>query len=449
LISLLQEKMSFGIEAKQSKDLGSASFLPKALWQFQKDCLFTDLTIACSDGSVPAHKAMLGCVFRLLGMCGLVEEIDSIIIFDVFVLELEKALEELYLNSNDAYILKLIGLISVKSEICEEEIDEIEHKIDIDEYFDFDSHDKGDDPIDTKEVVNKNITTELKLKILKNNPLNAKNPLRPKHIQRIQQLSCDQCDHIARDVDRLIIHKNHQHQNLKHHCEFCEFKTAFKKSLENHRRDEHPDWKAVRRLKQLSCDQCEFVGKRPEALENHKKREHGVRYPCDQCGAEYLDPEKLEVHRRYKHEKILHYCEACSYQSFFKSAVAKHYKEQHTDQMFYCDQCSFSTKVQERIKIHVESKHEGKRHYCEQCEYSAPYRGGLVRHIKMKHEGIRYSCEFCDHSATTRSNLRLHVDAKHLGIKYSCDMCNYQASQPGSLKIHKQSQHGGAIPIPP
>jgi len=443
------QKMSLEIKASQNKLHVSAGFLPKALWQFQQDCQFTDIIISCSDGTVPAHKAILGCAFKLLGMCVVVEETDNIIILDVLVVELEKALEDLYLNSNNNDILRLFSSISVKSEMFEE-MDQIEPKVDIDEYSDLDSHDQGNYQIDTKDFVDNKITApDLKIKMLSNNPLNAKNPLRPKHIQRIQQLSCDQCDHISRDADRLIIHKKHHHENLKHHCEFCEYKTAFRKSLENHRRDEHPDWKAVRRLKQLSCDQCEFVGKRPEYLENHKKREHGVRYPCDQCGSEYLDLEKLEVHKRYKHEKRLHHCEVCSYQSYFKSAVMKHYKEQHTDQMFYCDQCSYSTKVQARIKIHIDSKHEGKRHYCEQCEFSAPYHGGLVRHIKMKHEGIRYSCDFCEHSATTRSNLKLHVDAKHLGIKYSCDVCNYQASQPGSLKIHKQNQHGGASSLLP
>merc|ERR1719186_2484662 len=243
---------------------------------------------------------------------------------------------------------------------------------------------------------------------------NAKNPLRPKHIQRIQQLSCNECDHIARDKDQLIAHKKHKHKNLKHHCEYCDFKTAVLRSLRDHRIEEHPDWKAIRRLKSLSCDQCDFVGKRPEYLEKHKKREHGIKYPCDQCGASYLDLDKLEVHRRYKHEKRLHQCYECSYQSYWKSAVNKHFREQHTDQMFYCDQ----------------------------CEFSAPYHGGLARHIQMKHEGITYSCTFCEHKSTTRGNLKLHVDAKHLGIRYSCDMCDYQASQPGSLKIHKQNQHG-------
>jgi hypothetical protein len=433
-----------------NKNLGSSSFLPKALWQFQQSCQFTDLTIACSNGSVAAHKAMLSCVFKMLDIDVHSEESDKIIIYDVKVFEMEKALEDLYLNSVNENILRIFGPTNVKYEIIDQS-EQIECKVDTSDYGDFNS--MMDEEIHAKDSLKCTITEDLKMKILINNPLNAKKPLRPKHIQRIQQLSCDECDHIARDTERLENHKkrhHNKHQNeedLKHHCEYCDFKTKFPRSLENHRREEHPNWKSIRKLQRLACDQCDFVGKRPEYLDKHKKREHGIKYPCDQCGASYLDLDKLEVHRRYKHEKRLHTCEGCSFQSYFKSAVAKHFKEQHTDQMFYCDQCSYSTKFQGRIKIHIDAKHEGKRFYCKQCEFSAPYQGGLNRHVKMRHQGITYSCEFCDHRATTRSNLKLHVDAKHLGIKYSCDLCDYQASQPGSLKIHKQNQHNFLSPI--
>jgi len=426
----------------------SAGFLPHTLLEFQRACKFTDLILACSDGGVEVHKAMLSTLFKILGVGDECEEYDKIVIEDVTMLDIEQALEDVYLKTENEKLLSLITSSRIKPEMVQLS-EQIECKLEPDVFEDSDDSKKYND----HDPESYEITEELKLKILLNNPLNAKNPLRPKHIKRIQQLSCDQCDHIARDVERLETHKRYSHVeyqhegDLIHHCNFCDFKTMFKKTLETHRRDLHPDWKAIRRHKRLACDECDFVGKRPEYLEKHKKREHGMKYSCDQCGAMYLDLDKLEIHRRSKHEKILHSCENCSYQSYYKSAVVKHFKEQHTEQMFYCDQCSYSTKYQPRIKVHVDAKHNGKRYYCEQCEYSAPYPGGLKRHIQMKHLGITYSCDFCEHKATTRSNLKLHVDAKHLGIKYSCDLCNYQASQPGSLKIHRQNQHG-LLPAP-
>jgi len=448
-------------EPQMSKfDVGRS--LHETLWQFQQSCQFTDLTLSCSDGTLPAHRAMLAGVFKLLGIAidGQDGEVECLVIPDVVVSEVEQALEELYIKSESVKLLNLFCCTKVKSEIVDVlSIFEVKPEVPSDEEFltaDQVMEYEDDDGIkqdlsefkDHTFVVNKPIKKNANHPADPLNPLNAKNPFKPKHVERIKTLTCDQCDHIARDVKRLLKHKSFYHENLKHHCEFCDFKTATRKEMESHRNEVHPDWKllktsmrGVRKLKKLTCDQCDFVAKRPESLPGHKKREHGEKYPCDECEKSYLNPDKLEVHKKYAHDKTIRQCDQCPYQTNDKWALMNHHRIKHTDECYYCDQCDFNSKCKNRLKVHVETKHEGRRFYCEQCDYSAPYKGGLLRHIKMVHEGVTYQCDFCEHKATTRSNLKLHVDAKHLGIKYSCDMCDYQASQPGSLKIHKQTRH--------
>lgn len=167
------------------------------------------------------------------------------------------------------------------------------------------------------------------------NPLTAKYPNRPKHIQRIQNLMCDQCDHLARDMERLQKHKIFHHENLKHHCDYCDFKTAFNKDIKIHRDEVHPDWRLLKMLKKVTCDQCDFVAKRPERLAGHKKREHGPKYPCDECEKVYLNPDKLEVHKNYAHDKTIRQCDQCSHQTNCKWALKNHIRVKHSNEIFY------------------------------------------------------------------------------------------------------------------
>ena len=426
--------------------------LPQALWQYQQCRQFTDLTLYCEDGCVPAHRALLAGVLQLIGLEEAEEiEVECLVIPDVTVDQVKKALEEVYLTSKSEKLLMLLSCKNMKYEKVDIPLIEEIKPEGMSEDEDYTSNELIKEHVDTMvikqeifELATENQASKKKL-VDPLNPLNAKNPSRPKHLERVKSLTCDQCGHIARDVGRLEKHKAFYHDN-NHCCNHCEFKTNLRQELEAHLKVAHTDVKLKKQLEKkatklgkLSCDQCDFVAKRPERLEGHKKREHGNRYYCDLCKSSYLDLEKLNLHKKTVHDTI-HQCDQCSFQTNIKSNLTSH-RNRHNNQLFYCDQCDFSSNNKSSVKSHVESKHEGKRFYCERCDYSAPYNGGFIRHIKMVHEGVTYQCEFCDHRATTNSNLKLHVDAKHLGIKYPCDQCSYQASRPGSLKIHKQTKH--------
>merc|ERR1712096_467999 len=105
---------------KMSKFVGGRP-LPETLWQFQQSCQFTDLTLSCSDGTIPAHRAMLAGVFKLLGLPtgGQEEEVECLIIPDVVVSEVKQAMEELYMKSESAKLLNLFCCSKVKSEIVD------------------------------------------------------------------------------------------------------------------------------------------------------------------------------------------------------------------------------------------------------------------------------------------------------------------------------------------
>jgi len=406
---------------------------PDNLWQFQQISLFTDLTIFCHDGSVPAHKSMLASVINRLGV-KLMEKVDGLVLPDISASEVELALQSIYMEGKIDTMLSLCSFLKIKSE----------HNTEANALV---IQDKESEPIvgeeSEKDVKNIKIETcnTFSNSAKVDEALSLKKPLTKKQLQRIQKLTCDQCEHVAKNTERLKKHKFHFHEKVGYRCEYCDFESVGRRNLENHERKGHPELKEINKLKKVSCDQCDFIAKRPERLPNHKRIVHGDKYPCDLCGTFYLNPDKLQVHKLYKHDDRVHKCEECDYQTKNKFSLMEHNRVKHTDQMFYCDQCDYGSKREAQTKRHIEVKHEGKRYYCEQCEYSTPYKSGLNRHLEMVHHGINYSCNYCEHKSSTRGNLKLHVDAKHLGIKYPCDKCDFNGSQPGTLKIHNQTKH--------
>ena len=71
------------------------------VWQFQQSSQFTDLVLACDDGTVPVHKVMLAEVFSLLGIADHDQDIECVILPGVEVAVLEEALQDVYLAGTE------------------------------------------------------------------------------------------------------------------------------------------------------------------------------------------------------------------------------------------------------------------------------------------------------------------------------------------------------------
>ena len=108
--------MSLEYKPLSQKFIGGKS-LHEALWQFQQTRQFTDLTLSCSDGTIPAHRAMLAGVFKLLGLPtgGQEEEVECLVIPGVVVSEVEQAMKELYWKSKSEKLLNLLYCRNVSS----------------------------------------------------------------------------------------------------------------------------------------------------------------------------------------------------------------------------------------------------------------------------------------------------------------------------------------------
>lgn len=61
-----------------------------------------------------------------------------------------------------------------------------------------------------------------------------------------------------------------------------------------------------------------------------------------------------------------------------------------------------------------ERDQNGSIYSCEECDYQSPRKYNLSKHVESVHEGVRHPCVHCDYKATNRSNLKTHVRKKHM-----------------------------------
>ena len=102
--------------------------------------------------------------------------------------------------------------------------------------------------------------------------LKCEKKLMKKHYLEIHQISkfqCDLCSHVSDSQDKLTLHINAIHLELKNFkCEKCDFKTGWPSAFRNHEKICGSEPKAA-----LVCNLCEFKGSKVE-LKTHLKTVH-------------------------------------------------------------------------------------------------------------------------------------------------------------------------------
>ena len=114
--------------AKLTSKFQSCLSLPSALWQFQQTSQFTDMVLACSDGDVPAHRAMLSVVFKLLGVE--IGQEGCMVLPDTEKVEVEQALMEHYLKADSTNLLNIFYPTKMKQEM-DNDLSVVEVKVEV------------------------------------------------------------------------------------------------------------------------------------------------------------------------------------------------------------------------------------------------------------------------------------------------------------------------------
>lgn len=171
--------------------------------------------------------------------------------------------------------------------------------------------------------------------------------------------------------------------------------------------------------KKFNCGQCDKQYSSPQGLYDHTKTIHeGVRYPCDQCDYKARKKSQLKVHVSAMHE--------CKSETIEEEPLQE--DDDDTNQSYA-----------------VACFEEKRLWNCGQCDKQFSSNQGLSDHTKTIHEGVRYSCEWdqCMKIFRKKSQLKVHVESAHEGVRYPCNQCDYMATQKGHLRNHLLKSHSG------
>ena len=247
----------------------------------------------------------------------------------------------------------------------------------------------------------------------------------------VKKLSCDQCDHIARNQNRLIEHM-YSHLGIKDkRCDHCTFSTSFSHNLKRHIKALHPEMSE------------NFIGKTVGGID---KREHFT--------ATSVGP--LNKNRKGHLQIKYHKCDECSFATSYGGNLKQHIKSVHRKGGLhscpYSPGCQFKKSTPETILRHITMAHVkvttppqahdkiSKRSPKQSTLALTPeYRTG---HLDVK----KNKCNHCSFTTFYRGNLNQHIRSVHGSKHLRCILCNFATSYKKSLNFHLKAVHGASEP---
>ena len=98
--------------------MDQSRYLSHTLWQYRGSLDYTDITLVCEDGILPAHAAMLAGLFTSFGITQSIQvkEPDCVFFPDVTTTDMQQALKALYLHNNANLLRKILNRSKSKVE---------------------------------------------------------------------------------------------------------------------------------------------------------------------------------------------------------------------------------------------------------------------------------------------------------------------------------------------
>jgi len=474
--------------------------ISKSWKDLQKQTDFCDVTLACDEKQIKAHKVILSCCSSVFEQVLKNNPHPHPIIYlqGVKYQELVNILDFIYQGevNIDNHNLKEFLVVADDLKIKGLAGDEKTHSTSVSRSDQF----KNKDTLkQTTTVGNQDL---VKMEVVENENVGNEqiwtpNVYKPDLLIQEKRHKCEQCDFHSTSKSNLKKHVQSKHDGIRYFCDQCDHITTQNSHLKAHIRSKHKDNTIVNdnlkikgltgeeRTNSIAVSDPDFFANylnneddsfqiKSEEIEDMEDMTNQTCESLTEFNAKPFSFETEEIDQStfvFKTENIEyeqfsapsensdyqvnpnfykptpekhHKCEQCDFYSTTKSNLKKHVQSQHDGIRYQCPHCDHTTSQKIRLKSHILSKHDNNDHYeyhCEKCAYRTNDKPNLNRHIASQHDGILYYCDQCDYKSKQRSLLKGHIEAKHEGVQYNCDKCDYKGAFKGSLRKHIVKHH--------
>ena len=125
-------------------------------------------------------------------------------------------------------------------------------------------------------------------------------------------------NHNTENASDLGEHTNTNKRGKPFTCEFCDYRTAFRKTLRKHEKKLHAGMKAYK------CDLCNYKAIDSTDLNAHKLKHKAEHYVCVICDLKCGTFSKLKKHRFVHSEEKYYTCDLCDFTTRKRKNLRKH-----------------------------------------------------------------------------------------------------------------------------
>jgi hypothetical protein len=448
--------------------MDQSSYLSRCLWQYRESSLYTDLTLVCSDGSLPTHAAMLAGLFAGFGISFLSsEEVpECLFLPDLAIREVETILRTLYRGGKANFFSDIPKKADslVKIEVCDY-VEESELKDVLDEEkYDFDHDQNNSDGDGEDDELNKaDITTE-ELSI--DTPL-VKTDENKKETGDKRRFKCNVCTRSFKTGGPYRRHKaivhNEKEADIWADWEALKVKLGLRTGA---KRTPIGSTTYTYKSTQFECNQCGTTCSGRKNYTNHLKDEHGYKTKADR--------RKEDKDGQFSEDQKCDYCE----KSFKKSWLRNHLAIMHRAEVLLhhpeivlntqCPACDLKFLGAHDLdkhswEVHGKSSREWK---CNVCEEEFANKHELLSHRKKNHlddllANTNYlqpkekdqQCPYCE-KMVTKLNFYQHIFRIHkekrsqhpeITSTVFCNECNEEQFDKAALNSHQIRKHAGSV----
>ena len=424
--------------------MNQSAYLSQTLWDYRDSCDFTDLTLACKDGSLQAHSAMLAGFIASFGISitSTMDVPEFLFLPELTISEVQKSLEAIYFPIGTQNIQRPEEKTPASIENVESDCaDDIEDN--------FDSVQFSAIAVDESE--------ELEIQVV--NFVVSSDKKASEHPQKLDNLNkrdkkqhaCLLCNKVFKFKSLLTYHtkiryciKNSLQNKRENICHVCKKVIKGKRKLFNHiqRHD------GIKPIYNFKCGHCRLGFQAEESLKKHTLEDHsGVEYKCSNCPLKFKNKEGKRCHEKRQHAVKIIPCEKCSQMFSAKQYRNAHIKKVHEKvSNKLCTVCGEGFSHIPTYEAHI-NRHTNYRPFtCEVCLKGFLIKSHLRTHFQL--HTLPYKCERCFKCFNSRSHLKDHTRKDHYGLKSECRFhCGWQAAHRSSVTRH-ETKYCKLNPVP-